>query len=146
MPIVKLIQYFLDVKCVKGAMLVGDCLASSIVNLDQYGAAALELSDVSLYMDSIVTLEVYPEASSQERIKSFVSLFPKLNSFLQCRLVLQLDSQGNSRFMGIASCQFAFLEICKSFLSCELHVPPLQTPLDCSTVLFDLEIQNCLSL
>ena len=104
-------------------MLVGDLLASSIVNLDQYGAAALELSDVSLYMNSIVTLEVYPEASSQERIKSFVSLFPKLNSFLQCRLVLQLDSQGNSRFMGIASCQFAFLEICKSFLSCELRVP-----------------------
>ena len=107
-PIVKLIQFFLDVKCIKGAMLVGDCLASSIVNLDQHGAAHLEESDVTLYMDSIVSLELCPEASCQERVASMVSLFPKLHLVVQCRLILQLEAQGSSRFMGIASCQSVF--------------------------------------
>jgi hypothetical protein len=33
-PIIKMVQYFLGVKCVKGAMLVGDCVASSMAIID----------------------------------------------------------------------------------------------------------------
>jgi hypothetical protein len=122
-PIIKMIQYFLGVKCVKGAMLVGDCVASSLANIDQKGAAVLKQSDVALYVDAIVSLEAYPESSSQERLASLVSLFSKLPSTSQCSLVLELGAQGNSRFMGIESCQFIFLKICETFLSCELLVP-----------------------
>jgi hypothetical protein len=118
-----MIQYFLSVKCVKGATLVGDCVASSLANIDQNRAAVLKESDASLYMDAIVSLEAYPEVSSQERLASLVSLFSKLSSSLQCRLVLELDAQGTSRFMGIESCQFVFMTICETFLSCELRVP-----------------------
>ena len=94
-----MIQYFLDVKCVKGAMLVGDCVASSI-NIDQKGAAVLKQSDVALYVDAIVSLEAYPEASSQDRLASLVSVFSKLSSTLQCRLMVELDDPGQLALHG----------------------------------------------
>ena len=88
-----MIQYFLGVKCVKGAMLVGDCVASSLANIDQKGAAVLKQSDVALYVDAIVSLEAYPESSSQERLASLVSLFSKLPSTSQCSFVNYSDFQ-----------------------------------------------------
>jgi hypothetical protein len=122
-PIIKMIQYFLEAKCVEGAMLIGDYVASSMANTDKNRAAVLKQSDVDLCMNAIVSLEAYPEASNQERLASLVSLFSKLPSTLQCRLVLELDAQGNSRFMGIESCQFIFMKICETFSSCKLLVP-----------------------
>ncbi len=122
-PITKMIQYFLDAKCVEGAVLVGDGVASSLNNFDQKRVAVLKKPDVSLYVDAIVSLEAYPEASSQERLASLVSLFSKLGSSLRCRLVVQLDAQVNSRCIVSQSCQFIFLEICETFLSSELRVP-----------------------
>ncbi|EFX79548.1 hypothetical protein DAPPUDRAFT_244750 [Daphnia pulex] len=92
-PITKMIQYFLDAKCVEGAVLVGDGVASSLNNFDQKRVAVLKKPDISLYVDAIVSLEAYPEASSQERLASLVSLFSKLGSSLRCRLVVQLDAQ-----------------------------------------------------
>jgi hypothetical protein len=103
-------------------MLVGDCVASSLANIDQKRAAVLKESDVALYVDAIVSLETYPEASSQERLASLVSLFSKLPSTSQCSLVLELDAQGNSRLLGIESWQFIFLEICETSLDCESSV------------------------
>jgi hypothetical protein len=90
-----------------------------MTNIDQKGAAVLKQSDVALYVDAIVSLEAYPEASSQDRLVSLVS---KLSSTLQCRLMVELDAQVNSRFMDNVSCQFIFMEICETFLSCELSV------------------------
>ncbi len=120
-PITKMIQYFLDAKCVEGAVLVGDGVASSLNNFDQKRVAVLKKPDISLYVDAIVSLEAYPEASSQERLASLVSLFSKLGSSLRCRLVVQLDAQVNSRC--IESCQFIFLEICETFFSSETFLP-----------------------
>jgi hypothetical protein len=122
-PITKMIQYFLDAKCVKGAVLVGDGVASSLNNFDQNRVAVLKQSDVSLYLDAIVSLEAYSEASSQERLASLVSLFSKLGFTLKCRLMLELDAQVNSRFIGLDACQLIFLEISENFLSSELRVP-----------------------
>jgi hypothetical protein len=93
-----------------------------MTNIDQKGAAVLKQSDVALYVDAIVSLEAYPEASSQDRLASLVSVFSKLSSTLQCRLMVELDAQVNSRFMDNVSCQFIFMEICETFLSCELSV------------------------
>jgi hypothetical protein len=118
-----MIQYFLDVKCVKGAMLVGDCVASLMANIDQKRVSFLNQSGVALYVDAIVSLESYPEASSQERLASLVSVFSKLSSTLQCRLVVELDALVNSRFMGIESCQLILLKISETFISSQLRVP-----------------------
>ena len=120
-PLTKLAHYFLDVNCFDGAKTVGDCISSSFIKFDLLQAEKLASEDIKLYLNFLVSLESETKTSNRERLTSFVSLFPKLLPEVQCHLILDLEAQGKLRFNGMDSCQFMFPELCKVFLSCNLH-------------------------
>ena len=120
-PLTKLAQYFVDVNCFDGAKTVGDCISSSFAKFDQLEAEKLASENVKLYLNFLVSLESETKTSNRERLTSFVSSFPKLLPQVQCQLILDLEAQGELRFNGLDSCQFLFPELCKVFLSCNLH-------------------------
>ena len=120
-PLTKLAHYFVDVNCFDGAKTVGDCISSSFNKFDLLQAEKLASEDIKLYLNFLVSLESETKTSNRERLTSFVSLFPKLLPEVQCHLILDLEAQGKLCFNGIDSCQFMFPELCKVFLSCNLH-------------------------
>ena len=119
-PIIKLIQSFLDMDCIRGAIMIGDCVEASIVKVGKF--PPLEQSAVKAYIDWILSLETYSEDPNEERIPSFITFFSKLQLSLQCYLVLHLESQDIARYC-IKSFQSTFEELCKALVH-EFHVAP----------------------
>lgn len=125
-PLSKLAQYFFDANCFQGAKMIGDWITFSFINVDHIQAEKFTTADVNFYVNFLVSLEGEAKTSNRERLVGFVSLFPKLAAIVQCRLILDLESQGTLRFKGIDSCQFMFPDLCKAFLSCNLHTQSLK--------------------
>ena len=110
LPIVKLANYLLNFDCREGAVIVADCISANMD--DQFSVASLTNVDVGSYFYLILALEMNYDLSP--RVVTFVSFFHKLESSLQCRLLLELKAQVPSHLKGIKSCQFMFDEMCKT--------------------------------
>ena len=102
--------------------MAGDYIASSSAEIDASKLKRWKFKSVLAYVDLIVSLEGTPQTSNRERLTSFVDFFSKLQPLLQCRLIVHLDAQNNSRFKGVDSCQFLFPDLCKALLDSDLHV------------------------
>ena len=103
--------------------MIEDCVEASIVEVEKFTVPPLEQSAIKAYIESILSLETYSEDPNEERIASFITFFSKLQLSLQCYMVLHLESQDISRYLGIKSFQSTFEELCKALLD-EFHVAP----------------------
>lgn len=102
--------------------MVVDCISSTIANLDQPQASKLVQSDVENFFNLIVSLESDPKTSNLVRLLDFISLFSKLHLSVQCRVVLDLETQCNSTLKGIESCHLLLLDLSKALSeNCHSH-------------------------
>ncbi|XP_046443523.1 uncharacterized protein LOC124193644 [Daphnia pulex] len=123
-PIISLAQHLLNFHCLEGAALVGDRISSSLTNINKQQAQKLKQSEIQSYVEFMISLEENAKTANPLRPKSLTTLFSKLESLIQCYLVLDLEVQVSSRLKNLESCNLMFLELCKALPLCDLR-PPL---------------------
>ena len=104
--------------------MVGNQISLALAKLKESEAAVLKRASVESTLNLFLLLETDPKTSNRERLATFITLFPKLNHLLQCRLVLDLDLQRVRRFKNVESSQFLFDELCKALLTSEIFKNP----------------------
>ena len=120
--IIKLAHCLLDADCLEGAKTVADVVSSTITNLEKAQAEKLQQSDVDAYFKLILQLETNAKTSNLVRLAWFISLFPKLSPSVQCRLVLDLETQCNTHLKGVESCYLLLQDLSKSLSdNCHLY-------------------------
>jgi hypothetical protein len=118
-PIISLAQHLLNFHCLEGAALVGDLITSLLTNLNNHQAQRLKQSEIQIYVEFMISLEENAKTANPQRPKSFTTLFSKLETSVQCYLVLELEAQVSSRFQNLDSCNNMFQELCKALPLCD---------------------------
>ncbi|EFX74647.1 hypothetical protein DAPPUDRAFT_251633 [Daphnia pulex] len=122
-PIISLAQHLLNFHCLEGAVLIGDCISSSLINFNKQQTQRLKQSEIQSYVEFIISLEENAKTSNPLRPKSFTTLFSKLEPSVQCYLVLEMEAQVSSRFKNLDSCNNMFQELYKALPLCDLRSP-----------------------
>ncbi|EFX74642.1 hypothetical protein DAPPUDRAFT_307200 [Daphnia pulex] len=122
-PIISLAQHLLNFHCLEGAVLVGDRISSSLINFNKQQTQRIKQSEIQSYVEFMISLEENAKTANPLRAKSFTTLFSKLESSIQCNLVLKLEAQVRSRFKNSVSCNSMFQELCKALPLCDLRSP-----------------------
>jgi hypothetical protein len=81
-PIIKLAECLLEVNCVEGATMIGDCISSSFINME-HGTTASQASKVTYYcvqayLGMVLSLERNPMTSNRTRMEYFVIFFSRV--------------------------------------------------------------------
>jgi hypothetical protein len=118
-PIISLAQHLLNFHCLEGAALVGDLISSSLINFNKQQTQRLKQSEIQIYVEFMISLEENAKTANPQRPKSFTTLFSKLETSVQCYLVLELEAQVSSRFQNLDSCNNMFQELCKALPLCD---------------------------
>lgn len=119
--IVNLAGYLRDRCCTDGAFQIMDRVAFVLPKLEASFVASLGQKDIDSYANFVVDCEADPKTASAQRIVGFATLFPHLDPYEQCRLVV--DLRRRIRFGGIPSCMHLYQELFRALPSCNLHAP-----------------------
>ena len=124
--IISLARYLIDCCCLEGALKILDSVSYILPKLDASSISALGQSAIDSFIERVIDCEADPKTASSQRIASFATLFPRLDSYQQCRLVV--DLRRRIRFGGIPSCMQLYRRMCQALPSCDLHAPgPIKT-------------------
>ena len=119
--IISLAGYLLDRCCSEGALQIMDRVAVILPKLDAISIASLGQNVIDSYVNFVLDCEENPKTASVQRIVGFTTLFPHLDSYEQCRLVV--DLRRRIIFGGIPSCMQLYQELFRALPSCNLHTP-----------------------
>jgi hypothetical protein len=122
-PIISFAQHLFNFHCLEGAALVGDRISSSLINFNKQQTQRLKQSEIQSYVEFMISLEENTKTANPQRAKSLTTLFSKLESSIQCNLVLEMEAQVRSRFKNSVSCSNMFQELCKALPLCDLRSP-----------------------
>lgn len=124
--LISLARYLMERCCQEGALKILDLITFLLPKLDSTSISCLGQADIDSFANFVIECETESKTASFQRIVSFTNLFPRLDSYQQCRLVV--DLRRRIRFGGIASCMQLYQKMCRALPSCDLHAPgPIKT-------------------
>lgn len=107
--------------CMDGALKILDRVAVVLPKLDNFSLSCLSQSDIDSYVHFVIECEADPKTASAQRVVCFTTLFPRLDSYQQCRLIVDLWRR--IRFGGVPSCMHLYQQMCRALPPCDLHAP-----------------------
>ncbi|KAI9552380.1 hypothetical protein GHT06_022746 [Daphnia sinensis] len=119
--IICLAGHLMDRYCTEGALKILDRVAYLLPKLNTSSISSLGQTDIDSYVNFVIECERDPKTASAQRVVCFTTLFPRLDSYQQCRLIV--DLRRRIRFGGIPSCMQLYQQMCRALPSCDLHAP-----------------------
>ncbi|XP_057376766.1 uncharacterized protein LOC130697985 isoform X2 [Daphnia carinata] len=119
--IICLARYLMDRYCPEGALKILDRVAYLLPKLNTCSISSLGQTEIDSYVNFVIECEQDPKTASAQRVVCFTTLFPRLDSYQQCRLIV--DLRRRIRFGGIPSCMQLYQQMCRALPSCDLHAP-----------------------
>lgn len=119
--IICLAGHLMDRYCSEGALKILDRVAYLLPKLNPSSISSLGQTDIDSYANFVIDCEKDPKTASAQRVICFTTLFPRLDSYQQCRLIV--DLRRRIRFGGIPSCMQLYQQMCRALPSCDLHSP-----------------------
>uniref|UniRef100_A0A0P6GTG8 Fe2OG dioxygenase domain-containing protein n=1 Tax=Daphnia magna TaxID=35525 RepID=A0A0P6GTG8_9CRUS len=119
--IICLADHLMDRYCSEGALKILDRVAYLLPKLNTSSISSLGQTDIDSYVNFVIECERDPKTASAQRVVCFTTLFPRLDSYQQCRLIV--DLRRRIRFGGIHSCMQLYQQMCRALPSCDLHAP-----------------------
>ena len=116
--LVHLVKHLADRWCTEGAVKLMDSISSTLAELDANSAADLRQPELDAFVEQLVAMESNPETSNPQRLAHLTSLFPRLDFYQQCRLVVDLQK----RLQDVPS---LFRDLCRILSLSDLHSPGL---------------------
>lgn len=107
--------------CTEGALKILDYVTSVLPKMDNFSLSCLSQSDIDSYVFFVIECEADPKTENSHRLGCFINLFPRLDSYQQCRLIV--DLRRRIRFGGVPSCMHFYQQMCKALPPCDLHSP-----------------------
>lgn len=98
-----------------------DCISFTLANLDAKLASNLKQTDLEAFVDQMITMESDPKLSNPHRLSCLTTLFPRLDFYQQCRLVVDLHKESCHRLQGVPACQQTFRDLCRALSFSDLH-------------------------
>ena len=139
---IKLSECLSEVYCHEGAKMIGDEVSSCLSLISDQNGGRLTEANVDFYVNFIVFLEDHPATSNPERFSSFVSVFSKLKPSIQCQLVLDMESERQSRWKSLSSYSTFFNSLCAALSSCHVFKEPIQPEKIVSTIQLFVKLGN----
>ena len=119
--LVSLVRHLWKRSCIVGACQLANRISSVLSGLEVTLAAGLKQPEIDAYVDLIVDMETDVGTSNPQRLSWLASFFPRLDSFQQCRLVVDLYRKDFARLKGVPSCLQMYRDLCHVLPLCDLH-------------------------
>ena len=105
--------------CVEGAMKIVDRLTRMLPKVDSI--SRIDQEGIDSFVNLVLDWEADPKTADSHRVTTLAQLFPRLDSYQQCRLIV--DLRRRIRFAGIHSCTVLYQDMCRAVPACDLHAP-----------------------
>ena len=99
-----------------------DSISSTLSDLEPIFAKSLRHPELDAFVDQVIAMEADRRTSNPLRVAHVISLFPRLDFYQQCHLVVGLQKENSLRLRGVPSCLQMFRDLCLSLSLSDLHV------------------------
>lgn len=105
----------------EGATELMDCVSFTLANLDAKLATNLKQSELDAFVEQMIIMESDSRTSNQHRLACLATLFPRLDFYQQCRLVVDLKKESCRRLQKVSTCQETFRDLCRALSFSDIH-------------------------
>ena len=107
--------------------MVVDAIDSAMSLISDHDGGRSTEANVDLYLNFIVSLEENLATSNPQRFTSFAAMFLKLKPSMKCKIVLDMESQKESRWKSLPLFTVLFESLCAALSSCQVFEEPVST-------------------